>query len=155
MSPNKSRFFHHVGELVRSTSSDSIPCHTSLGSRILGEAKAIEAIVELGLGERGAAIDGMILDDLRAEVGSNKTDPGAVGFVPGTWRICQRHGTWGLSRTKRGIVYEFPINFSLLFNVVNRELCVRGKDLAACEFEVTHALRKRESVTYRSMKYSR
>ena len=73
MRPNKSRVFHHVGELVTSTSSDRI-------SKILGGAKAIV----LGLGEREVAIDGMILVDLRAEVGSNKTDPDAVSFVPGT-----------------------------------------------------------------------
>ena len=81
----ESRVFHHVEELVRSASSDRIPRHNSLSSRILGEAKAIGAIVELGLDEREMAIDGMILVDLRTEVGSKKTDPDPVSFVPGTW----------------------------------------------------------------------
>ena len=80
----------------------------------MGGAKAIVAIAELGLGKREVAIDGMILVDLRAEVGSNKTDPDAVSFVPGTWRICRRRETWGLVPEPREIVYEFPINFSPL-----------------------------------------
>ena len=40
--------------------------------------------MELGLDEREAAIEGMILIDLRTEVGSKKTAPDAVGFVSGS-----------------------------------------------------------------------
>lgn len=80
----ESSVFHHVEELVRSTLSDWISRHSSLSSRILGEAKATGAIVEFGLDEREAAIEGMILIDLRTEVGSKKTAPDAVSFAART-----------------------------------------------------------------------
>ena len=69
---------------MRSTLSDWISRHSSLSSRIFGEAKAIGAVVGFGLDEREAAIEGTILVDLRTEVGSKKTDPDAVSFVAGT-----------------------------------------------------------------------
>lgn len=61
--------------------SDWVSPQSSLSSRILGEAKAIGALVEFGLDEREAAMDGMILIDLRTEVGSKKTAPDAVSFT--------------------------------------------------------------------------
>ena len=45
---------------------------------MLGEAKVIGALVEFGLAEREAAMEGIIFVDLRTEVGSKKTAPGAV-----------------------------------------------------------------------------
>lgn len=84
----ESRVFHHVGELVRSTLSDRASRQSSLSSRILGEAKAIGATVGFGLAEREAIIDGMILIDLRMEVGSKKTAPHAVSFATGWGGVC-------------------------------------------------------------------
>ena len=52
----------------------------------MGEAKAIGVILELGLDESKATIEGMILVDLRAKVGSKKTGPDMVSFVAETWR---------------------------------------------------------------------
>jgi len=52
---------------------------------MLGEAKEIGALVEFCLDERKAAMEGIILTDLRTEVGSKKTAPDAVSFVIGTW----------------------------------------------------------------------
>ena len=40
---------------------------------MLGEANAIGGTLEFGLDERETAIEGMILIDLRTEVGSKKT----------------------------------------------------------------------------------
>jgi len=71
---NESRVFHHVGELVRFTLSDWVSRHSSLSSRIFGEANAIGGTLEFGLDERETVIEGMILIDLRTEVGSKKTD---------------------------------------------------------------------------------
>jgi len=48
---------------------------SSSGSRISGEAKATTAVVEFGLDEREAAIEGIILIDLMTEVGSKETGP--------------------------------------------------------------------------------
>lgn len=83
MRPKESSVFHHAGELVRFTLSDWVSRHSSLSSRILGEAKAIAALVVFGLDEREATMEGIILIDLRTEVGSKKTDPDAVSFVAG------------------------------------------------------------------------
>jgi hypothetical protein len=88
---NESRVFHHVGELVRSTSSDWISRHSSLSSRILGEAKATGAAAVFSLDERETAIEGMILVDLRTEVGSKKTGPDPVSLVAGTWGNLSYH----------------------------------------------------------------
>jgi len=54
---------------------------------MLGEAKAIGALVELCSDKREAAMEGIILIDLRTEVGSKKTAPDAVSFVTGTWQV--------------------------------------------------------------------
>ena len=51
---------------------------------MLGEAKVIGAFVELGSDEREAAMEGMILIDLRTEVGSKKTAPDTVSFAART-----------------------------------------------------------------------
>ena len=47
----------------------------------MGEAKAIGAYVDSGVDEREAAMDGIILVDLRTEVGSKKTVPDMVSFA--------------------------------------------------------------------------
>lgn len=47
---------------------------------MLGEAKAMGALVEFGLDDREAATEGITLIDLETEVGSKKTTPGAVSF---------------------------------------------------------------------------
>jgi len=53
---------------------------------MLGEAKVTGALVEFGLDEREATMEGMILIDLRIEVGSKKTAPDTVSFTPKiTW----------------------------------------------------------------------
>ena len=55
---------------------------------MLGEAKAIGAIVEFGLDEREAAMEGIILIDLRTEVGSKKTAKDGVSFATRTdWNL--------------------------------------------------------------------
>jgi len=51
---------------------------------MLGEAKVIGALMESGLDEREAVMEGMILIDLRTEVGSKKTIPGTVSLATGT-----------------------------------------------------------------------
>jgi len=51
---------------------------------MLGEAKVIGALVEFGLAEREAAMEGMILIDLRTEVGSKKTAPDTVSLAART-----------------------------------------------------------------------
>lgn len=48
---------------------------------MFGEAKAIGAFVGLGLDERDAEIEGMILVDLGIDVGSKKTTPGMISSV--------------------------------------------------------------------------
>ena len=48
---------------------------------MFGEAKAIGALVGFGLDERDAEIEGIILVDLRMDVGSKKTAPGTVSLV--------------------------------------------------------------------------
>lgn len=79
---------------MRSTLSDWVSRHSSLSSRVLGEAKAIGAIVDLGLDEREAEIEGIILIDLRTEAGSKKTTPDTISFTAEMWwyppyRICR------------------------------------------------------------------
>lgn len=69
---------------MRSTLSDWVSRHSSLSSRILGEAKAIGAIAESGLDEREAEIEGIILIDLRTEVGSKKTTQYTISFAAET-----------------------------------------------------------------------
>ena len=76
---------------MRSTLSDWISRHNSLSSRILGEAKATGAVVEFGPDERETEIEGMILVDLRTEVGSKKTGTDPVSFVAGTWGDLSYH----------------------------------------------------------------
>jgi hypothetical protein len=65
---------------VRSTLPDCDSRQSSLSSRILGDAKAIGARVEFRLDESEAEIEGMILIDLRTEVGSKKTAAGTVSL---------------------------------------------------------------------------
>lgn len=48
---------------------------------MFGEAKAIGAVVGFGLDERDAEIGGIILVDLRTDVGSKKTAPDAVSLI--------------------------------------------------------------------------
>lgn len=55
---------------------------------MLGEAKAIGAFAALGFEETDAEIEGMILVDLRTEVGSKKTAPRTVSLVVGDGMGC-------------------------------------------------------------------
>lgn len=52
---------------------------------MLGDAKVIGALVGFGSDERNAEIEGMILFDLRMDVGSKRTVPGTVSSTKRTW----------------------------------------------------------------------
>lgn len=69
---------------MRSTLSDWASRQSSRSSRIFGETKVIGAVVEFGLDEKEAVMEGITLIDLRTEVGSKKTTPDTVSFAAGT-----------------------------------------------------------------------
>jgi len=69
---------------------------------MFGEANAIGGMLEFGLDEREAAIEGMILIDLRTEVGSKKTGPDTVSLVVGMWRT-YRTGSFVLIAVRHNV----------------------------------------------------